>query len=263
MKREIICIDPEVCDGCGQCVEACPEGAIQIINGKARLVSEIYCDGLGVCVGECSKGAISVEKRESELYDERKVIEGIVPQGERMIVYHLRHLKEHGAKEWLNQALEYLEEKGIIVPEWDEPREEHDNSRMAFYTHAMPEEIQWPIQLQLIPASSPFLKGKEMLLVANCAGFVRAGIRSIYDNAASLVIACPKLDRDASTYSEKIAAMVEEGDMKGITVVTMEVPCCNGLVRMVENARIRIGKDIPATQIILSRSGAVKSMRRL
>ncbi len=262
MIRDIIEIDEGLCDGCGDCVRACPEGAIQLVDGKARLVADDYCDGLGACVGECPQGAISVERRESEPYDERKVMDTIVSQGEEMVRLHLQHLKEHGADEWLQEALDYLEEKGQPLPKgWDECAGECDGLTLS--PPAASAETQWPIQLHLVPARAPYLKGKELLLAANCAGFVRSGLKDIYGDAAALVTACPKLDRDVPVYAQKIAEMVDGGGATGVTVVTMEVPCCQGLVRLVQQARDLSRRKFPATHIVLTRQGDVKTMQRI
>ncbi len=264
MRRDIINIDPDLCTGCGDCVQACPEGAIQLVDGKARLVADNYCDGLGACVGECPEGAISVDARESEPYDERRVMDNIIPQGDEMVRLHLRHLKDHGAKQWLQEALSYLEEKGIPAPKAWDTEESQDCSCLTIHPpSASSEDVQWPIQLQLVPVRAPFLKGKELLLAANCSGFVREGIKDLYGKAAALVTACPKLDRDVPLYAEKIAAIVDDGGVTGITVVTMEVPCCRGLVKLVQDARVQASRKVPVTHVTLSRAGEVLSMKRL
>ncbi len=262
MIRDIIEIDEDLCDGCGDCVRSCPEGAIQLVDGKARLVADDYCDGLGACVGECPQGAISVERRESEPYDERMVMETIAAQGEEMIILHLRHLKEHGADEWLQEALSYLEEKGHPLPQgWEEA--DSESACLTLHPPSPASETQWPIQLHLVPARAPYLNGRELLLAANCAGFVRSGVKDLYGDAATLVTACPKLDRDVPLYAQKIADMVDGGGATGVTVVTMEVPCCKGLVRLVQQARDLSGSEFPATHIVLTRQGDVKSMERI
>lgn len=120
-KRKIIKIDEEKCNGCGLCIPNCPEGALQIIDGKVRLVSDLYCDGLGACLGYCPQGAITIEQREAQVYDEKKVMSNIVKQGKNTIIAHLKHLKEHNQNEYFNQALEYLKENAIENPLKDLP----------------------------------------------------------------------------------------------------------------------------------------------
>lgn len=264
VKRDIITIDPGLCTGCGDCVEACPEGAIQLVAGKAKLVADNYCDGLGACIGECPEGAISIEQRETEPYDERKVMDNIIPQGDEMVKQHLIHLREHGAKKWLQEALAYLEEKGIPAPKgWDDAGDDDCSCLTLHPPMESSQQVQWPIQLQLVAVRAPFLKGKELILAANCSAFVRGGIKDLYGKSGALVTACPKLDRDVPQYAEKIAAIVDDGGVQGITVITMEVPCCHGLVKLVNNARQIASKDVPVNHLTISREGELISMKRI
>jgi ferredoxin len=261
MKRNIITIDEELCDGCGKCADACPEGAIQIIDGKARLVSDIYCDGLGACIGDCPRGAISVEEREAEEYEERKVMENVIDQGEATIRAHLAHLREHGETGYLEQALEVLREKGIEIqvdPLPLAPQRGGGKGRTVEPSSGS-ELTHWPVQLHLIsPTSSPYM-GSDLVVAADCAAFSSGTFHRDFLRGKSLVIACPKLDSGLERYVEKLVALVDQAEVRTITVVTMEVPCCGGLVRLVEEAMDRARRSIPVEKVVLSTGGSVLS----
>ncbi|MBN2200352.1 4Fe-4S binding protein [bacterium] len=273
MKRSIIRIDEEKCDGCGACIPNCPEGAIQLIDGKARLVSDLFCDGLGACLGHCPLGAITVEQREAAPYDERRVLENIVQAGSNTIHAHLVHLKEHGEEEYLKTALEVLREKGITaVPagEWagtggctacpgsrqaelrpkDGRQEPESQDPVSELTH-------WPVQLHLISPSTPAFRGADLVLAADCAAYAAGNFHSRFLKGRSLVIACPKLDQDQDVYSEKLTALVDHARINTLTVVMMEVPCCGGLLRLAREAVSRASRKIPVKAVVLSRTGEI------
>ncbi len=249
-KRKIINIDEKKCNGCGECVPNCPEGAIQIIDDKARVVSDLYCDGLGACVGECPLGAISIEEREAEPYDERLVIENIAKKGDAVIAAHLEHLKEHGETEYLEQAVKYLKKEGYNVPDTDVGEDKVEKG-------AGSELGQWPIQLKLVPAKAPFLKNAELLVAADCVPFAYSGFHEDFLKGKVLLIGCPKLD-DAQSYLSKLTQIIEANDLKSITVAHMEVPCCFGLVRLVEEAIKRSKKTVPFAAVNISVKGERK-----
>src|SRR4030066_1829911 len=158
-KRKIIRIDENKCTGCGLCVPNCPEGALQIIDEKARLISDLFCDGIGACIGECPEGAITIEEREAEPYDEKKVMENIVRQGKNVIKAHLKHLKDHNQTEFYRQALEYLKEKGIDNPEEaGQDKESPAEDETIKYFSGCPgvsQLKQWPVQIMLVPVNAP------------------------------------------------------------------------------------------------------------
>jgi len=262
-KRDIIKIDEELCTGCGECIPNCPEGALQLIDGKARLVSDLYCDGLGACIGECPEGAISIERRQAEPYDEAKVMDNVVKQGTGVIKAHLKHLKDHGEKELLGQAIGYLEEKGIEVPriETEEtdsaveiqgsqkveaPRQESSFSRLS----------QWPIQIHLVPPNAPFLKGADLLVAADCVAFSYGGFHEDFLKDKVLLIGCPKFD-DAELYMEKFVQIFEHNDIRSVTAVYMEVPCCFGLAGIIEHALKRSKKKIPFKKVKIGIKGDI------
>lgn len=276
-KRKIVKINEEKCNGCGQCIPSCPEGAIQIIDGKARLVSDLFCDGLGACLGECPLGAITIEEREAEPYSERKVIEKIAKQGENVVKAHLEHLKDHGENEYLEEALKYLKEQGLKNPleSSDQPQEKKEfcgcpGAKMIDFREegeaqpAASSEIkqkselrQWPVQLMLVPPNAPYFNQADLLITADCVPFASPNFHDSFLKGKTLVIGCPKLD-DIEFTREKITEILKLNEIKSITVVHMEVPCCFGLTRAVEEALKASGKDIPLTKIIISLQGEVK-----
>lgn len=269
-QREIIKIDEEKCNGCGLCVPNCPEGALQIIDGKARLVSDLFCDGLGACIGNCPEGAISVEEREAEEYDERKVMENIVKQGKNTIKAHLQHLKDHGADKYLKQAKQYLEEKGIENP----IKEEHHahsascpGSKIMEFSkeeNKLDEEgkrssqlRQWPIQLHLISPNAPYFIGKDVLLAADCTAFSIGDFHKDFLKGKTLTIACPKLDSNREVYVEKIRKMIDEAKINTLTVLVMEVPCCSGLLQIAKKALDSATRKIPIKIIVVGIKGDI------
>ncbi len=271
MKRQIITIDEEKCNGCGLCIPNCPEGALQIIDGKARLVGDLFCDGLGACIGHCPEGAISTEVREAEKYDEKKVMENIVKQGPNVIKAHLKHLLDHGETDLLMQGVEYLKEIDYDIPEEiismlcpasGVSGHKHEagpgcpGSKVVEMETGEPDSDNvarprsdsmlkhWPVQIRLVPVNAPFFDGKDLVVVADCVPFAFAGLHERFLNGRSCVVGCPKLD-DAEYYLEKLTEIFRENDIRSIVVAYMEVPCCSGMVRIVERALAASGKKIP------------------
>jgi ferredoxin len=276
-RRKIITIDTEKCTGCGLCIPNCPEGALQIIDGKARLVSDLFCDGLGACLGHCPEGAITVEERDAAPYDERKVMESIAKQGDTTIAAHLEHLEAHGEKTLLEQAISYLKDAGLEVPEEFEPvsgtvevHEGHHHGTMGcpgsrameLAPHAQakadsgPSALSnWPIQLHLIQPTSPLFQGKDVLLAADCTAYASAGFHGAWLSGKTLAIACPKLDEGTEIYKEKITAMIDHAKINTLTVMMMEVPCCRGLLAIAEEARQAAHRKIPLKAVVLGIKG--------
>jgi len=272
MKRDMIFIDDEECDGCGACIPNCPEGAIQIIDGKARLVGEALCDGLGACVGFCPRGAMTVEKREAEEYDERRVMANIVKQGMNVVAVHLKHLDDHGQTAYLNEGLEYLKEQGIEVPEYKQPDETagqtacgcqgwkppERESTAPVQTGSLESELrQWPVQLKLVPTRAPYFQNADLLITANCVPFAHGGFHSELLKDKAVIMFCPKLDQGIDAYVEKLAEIFKLNDIKSITIPHMEVPCCSGTLRVIEEALKMSGKDIPVETMMISVQGEV------
>jgi len=233
--RKIVRIDEEKCDGCGACVPACAEGAIEIIDGKARLLSEKYCDGLGACLGECPQGAITIEERESEEFDEESVR------------HHLEE-KEH-AREELPCGC-----PSATVTQFETGADAHDPAQVT--AEASPRSMlsHWPVQLTLVPRGSPFLDQADLILAADCVPFAYAGFHREFLKDHSLVVACPKLD-DFEAHQGKLTEILSHSNVRSLTVVHMEVPCCFGLVNMAKRAIRLSGKDIPFGEVTIGIRG--------
>ncbi len=272
MKRSVIKIDESKCDGCGVCVPDCPEGALQIIDGKARLVSDLFCDGLGACVGTCPKGAISVEVREAEPYDEKRVMrENIIPKGENTIAAHLKHLKDHGETKLYELALETLKEEGVPVPEAKpEPMACGCPGTMAKAierrapaagegggTPVASRLSQWPVQLRLVQPGAGYFQNSDLLVAADCAAFAHGDFHRRYLEGRSVVVFCPKLDHDIESYIAKLAEMFKTAGIKSITIARMQVPCCGGTEIVIQKALELAGKDIPVKVDIITAEGEV------
>lgn len=277
-RRKVIKIDESKCTGCGLCIPNCPEGALQIIDGKARLISDLFCDGLGACIKHCPEGAITIEEREAAPYDERKVMENIVRQGTNTIRAHLAHLREHGAHEYLRQALEYLKERGIEVPPEGRPAEGHlpcgcpgsavrdlsserPAQKPAAGEHAAPRRSQlrnWPVQIMLVPPAAPYLRGADLLISADCVPFAFADFHDRFASGNVVLIGCPKLD-DVDFYRDKLTQIFKNNDVRSVTCVHMEVPCCWGLVGLTKEAIAASGKDIPFSEVTIGVKGDILS----
>jgi len=270
IQRDIIKINEDKCNGCGLCVPNCPEGALQIIDGKARLVSDLFCDGLGACIGNCPEGAISVEKREAEEYDERKVMENIIKQGKNTIKAHLEHLENHGADKYIKEAKDFLKERGIDIPEkkestktrsfcpgskiMDFSREEKNQNEGGKRTSELK---QWPIQLHLVSPNAPYFVGKDVLLAADCTAFSIGDFHKDFLKGKTLIIACPKLDSNIDVYVEKLRKMIDESRINTLTVLVMEVPCCSSLLQIAKKALNSASRKIPIKLIVVGLNGEV------
>jgi NAD-dependent dihydropyrimidine dehydrogenase PreA subunit len=273
-KRKIIKINEDLCNGCGACIPNCPEGALQVIDGKARLISDIFCDGLGACIGHCPQDAIITEERDAETYNEKKVMENIIKAGKKTILAHLKHLKDHGEQAYLKQALEVLQEKDIAVPFTVEPEKTQHTAcgcpgaQMKDFTkekemkkdeHGARQSHlrQWPVQLHLIPPNAPYFQGTDVLLVADCIAYAVADFHKNHLQGNSLAIACPKLDSDQEMYLEKLISLIDEAKINSLTVMTMEVPCCRGLLSLAQQAAAQAKRTIPIKSIIVSIRGEI------
>jgi len=276
-KRKIVEIIEEKCNGCGLCIPNCSEGALQVIDGKARLVSDLFCDGLGACIGHCPQGAINIVEREAKPYDERKVMANIVKQGKNVIKAHLQHLKEHNEIGFLNQAVDYLREKKIDIPF---PGEEKiagkhyhgfsgcPGSRMMDYSKEEKTPVdesgsrsshlrQWPVQLHLVQPTAPYFQNKDVILAADCVAYSLADFHKDFLKGKGLAIACPKLDSEQEIYVEKVTSMIDEARINTLTVVTMEVPCCRGLLEIARQGANKAKRKIPVKYVVIGIKGDI------
>jgi len=279
-KRKVIKIEDDKCNGCGACIPNCPEGAIRIIDGKARLISDLFCDGLGACIGHCPQGAITIEEREAEEYDERKVMDNIVKQGGNVIKAHLEHLKGHKQEEYYKKAIDFLKELNIPMPlEQTEKNNAHEQAecppspfmcpgskRMDLrkkekaaekdrpFSKGESQLRTWPVQLMLVPAFAPYLNNADLLIAADCVAFAYAGFHRDLLKDKVLLVGCPKLD-DMRIYKEKIGQILKQNDIKSLTYAHMEVPCCFGLVSIIKEAIAHSGKNVPFKETIISING--------
>ncbi|MBP1667556.1 MAG: 4Fe-4S ferredoxin [Bacteroidetes bacterium] len=295
MVRDILKIDEELCTGCGLCVPNCHEGALQVIDGKVRLVSELMCDGLGACIGYCPEGAITIEKREAEPYDEVRVMEQMVNKGRNTIAAHLKHLKDHGETGYLKEGAEYLRQNrsglgfdpdSLLAEVHYSGKQSPDADKHHHHSHAhksggcpgskekvlerpaaaatvtsaensQSELRHWPVQMHLINPNASYFQGADLLVAADCVAYSTGSFHSRFLKGKSLVIACPKLDRNTEIYVEKLTALIDIARVNTITVMMMEVPCCGGLLQMIKAASSPASRKVPVKQMIVSISGEI------
>lgn len=288
MIRDILKIDEEKCNGCGICVPNCHEGALQVIDGKVRMVSELMCDGLGACIGHCPEGAITIETRESEPYDETKVMELMKSKGKNTITAHLKHLKDHGETGFLQEGVSYLKEHRneldfnldevltIVHNHGRSPQPEMytqsggcpgsramkidrpEVTSAAVVTGDQQSELrQWPVQMHLLNPNAQYFHNADLLVAADCVAFSMGNFHSRYLKGKSLAIACPKLDHNTESYVEKLTAMIDTAKINTITVMMMEVPCCGGLLQLVKVALSKSSRKVPVKMMITGISGQI------
>jgi len=292
MKRQIIYIDDAKCTGCGICIPNCHEGALQLIDGKARLISDLFCDGLGACIGHCPEGAIAIVEREAEPYDEIKVMAEMVHKGANTVKAHLIHLAEHNEMGYLKEGLSFLKQHypALIPAGFTAPavksvpdrsgsksamevqgcgggcpgsapvdfRVDQQQVEEAGRVVSAPSELrQWPVQLHLLNPAAGYFKGADVVLAADCVAFTMGDFHSRFLKGKILAIACPKLDTNKESYVEKIASMIHESRIKTLTVVMMEVPCCGGLLQLAQMGIRMAGRAIPVNRIVIGVRGDV------
>lgn len=342
MLRKIIEINEEKCNGCGECVPECHEGALQVIDGKVRLISDLFCDGLGACIGYCPEGALTVIEREAEPYNETKVMDYIVKGGENVIKAHLQHLAEHGEFAFLAEAKEYLSAMGMAIPFYeirekgksacgeqsiamgmknlqssgeceksgcgeeqmkinkrsqvgnngsgandidrrgnggdrniadsgkitagDSNSDNEDNKNIGGNHSSNPDNssarietelTHWPIQLHLINPSAGHFRDADLLLAADCCGFSYPNFHTDFLKDRTLAIACPKLDTNKQVYLDKLIAMIDSSNIKSITALVMQVPCCNGLVKLAQQAVEFSNREVPLRVVVIGIDGGI------
>ncbi len=247
--RKMIQVDEEKCDGCGACIPACPEGALQIVEGKARVVRESYCDGLGACLGDCPNGALQVLELEAEAYDEAGVIDHLRQTAPDLLPRHLAHLQAHAAELSRSAAAPPAACPSVQIHFWDvaavpAPRPSRQPSELR----------QWPVQLHLLPVRAPFFQDAGLTLIADCVPFAYPDLHAGFIKGTAIAVGCPKLD-DAGANVEKLTQILQQNDIRRLKVVYMEVPCCRGLVWIAQQALERSGKDIPFESVMIEIGG--------
>jgi ferredoxin len=238
VSRKIIEIDEELCDGCGQCVPSCAEGALEIVNGKAKVIADKFCDGLGACLGECPTGALCIIEREADEFDEEAV-------------------------EAFLAKKETIEEKQDIACGCPStqiqtfvPIESHPEVQISSEAGVESALSHWPVQIRLVPPKAPFLKGADLLVLADCVSVAYANLHKDLINGKVVMMGCPKFD-DAQSYIDKFAQIFKAAGIKSITTVYMEVPCCSGLPMIISKGLEASGQTVPITDIVISTRGKV------
>lgn len=247
--RKIVCIDESKCDGCGLCITNCAEGALAIIDGKAKLIKDLYCDGLGACLGHCPQDAITVIEREAEEFDEKAVEEMLNAQGKKL--EHSKQAQSHDTQAHAHHhagggcpgsRMRMLQTKEVE----DTDKEVKLSSKLR----------QWPVQLMLVPTAAPYFKGADLLITADCVPFAYANYHNDFLKGKAVVVGCPKLD-DAGFYAEKLSDIIRINDLESVTVLRMEVPCCGGIAQAAKIGRDKSGVNIPIKVVTISLEGEV------
>lgn len=252
-KRKIITIDEEKCNGCGECVAACHEGAIQLVNGKAKLVSESYCDGLGDCLGECPTGALRVEEREAEPFDEAAVAARVREPKPTPVARVFSEAKSAAGGACPSGGCPGAALR-VLTPaaEKSAPAEKGRTEQAA----AVSELTHWPVQLSLLPPNAPFFRDADLLVTADCVPAAVPNFHADFLSGRVMALACPKLD-EAKAHLEKLTAIFRVGGVRNVTVVRMEVPCCAGLTNLVLDAVQASGAKLPVDEVVVSVRGEV------
>jgi ferredoxin len=235
--RKIIEIDEDLCDGCGNCVTGCAEGALQIIDGKAKVVSETFCDGLGACIGECPTGALKIVEREAPPFDEEAVKK------------HLTKKEESTMPCGCPSAHIQIFDKPTACEAANKPKHFESAQEESALTH-------WPIQIKLIPASAPFLKGADLLVLADCTAVAFPSLHRDLMKGKVVMMGCPKFD-NVQEYVDKFTDIFKTAGIKSVTVVVMEVPCCSGMPMIVKKGMEAANKKIPLKEVVLSLQGKI------
>ncbi len=238
VSRKIIEINEELCDGCGQCVPSCAEGALEIVDGKAKVIADKLCDGLGACLGECPTGALRVIEREADEFDEEAVETFLAKK----------------------ETAEEQQKVGCGCPSTQiqtfVPIESHPETQIPPQAGAESALSHWPVQIRLIPSKAPFLKGADLLVLADCVSVAYANLHKDFMTGKVVMMGCPKFD-DAQSYIDKFTDVFKTAGINSITTVYMEVPCCSGLPMIVRKGLEASGKTIPMTDVVISTRGKV------
>ncbi|MCK5487798.1 MAG: 4Fe-4S binding protein [Desulfobacterales bacterium] len=252
--RKIIEIDEELCDGCGNCVPSCAEGALQIVDGKARVIADIYCDGLGACLGECPMGALKILEREADEFDEEAV--------EKLLA---RQKQKEQTRETpvLSGGCPSARLQSFASPESSSaPSPCQEANKPAAFEETESALSHWPVQIMLVPPTAPFLKGADLLVLADCVPVAFPTVHRDFLKGKAVMMGCPKFD-DAQHYIEKFAQICKQSGIKSITAVVMEVPCCSGLPIIVKKGMELSGEQIPMEEVVISTRGQILQRKQV
>jgi ferredoxin len=238
VNRKITEIDEELCNGCGQCVPACAEGALKVVNGKARLVSEVFCDGLGACLGECPTGALRIIERKADDFDEEAVEK------------HLSSITlASGCPS--KQIRSFVPSSSCAEANWPKSQEGPVSTL-----------LHWPVKIRLVPATAPFLNGADLLVAADCTPVAYPNLHRDFLKGKVIMVGCPKFD-DVQEYIKKFSDIFKKADIHSVTILVMEVPCCQGLPMIVKKGMELAGRNIPVEKIVISSKGDILSKEKL
>ena len=257
VKRKIIKIDESLCDGCALCIPSCPEGALQIIDGKAKLVKESFCDGLGACLGDCPRGALIIVDAVTEQYDEPGVIAHIKTNAPEKLHTHIEHMNQHK-----NEISGHSHQPHFGGCPSSHTMQFEEPSQMEQTAPASSRLLQWPIQLHLVSQTAPYFQNANIFLVADCVPFAYANFHSDILAGNAIAIGCPKLD-DVHEYVEKVTQIFKHSMPKSIKVAIMEVPCCSGLIQIARQAAINAELNLPIEVIVIGIRGNLLSKRTI
>ncbi len=250
MKRKIITINEALCDGCGNCVSSCSEGALQIVDGKAKLVKEDFCDGFGDCIGGCPTGALIIEERESKPFDMEATKDYLLrTQGEGAVSKMEEAQKKHESKEQNPMPCGC---PGSLSRSIKRP----DSSAGSKHQQTPPQLGNWPVQIHLLPLNAPYYRGADLLIAADCCAYAYAGFHNDFIKGHTVAIGCPKLD-NTDAYREKLSSILRGNDIQSLTVAYMEVPCCTGLVRLADEAVAASGNKVPVRKAKIGIKGNI------
>ena len=252
--RKIIEIDEELCDGCGNCVPSCAEGALKIVDGKARVIADMYCDGLGACLGECPMGALKIVEREADEFDEEAVEKMLTDEKQKEPVQKAAAFSG-GCPSARLQAFESPQPATASGIQADLSGSDAAALTQSALSH-------WPVQIMLIPPTAPFLKGADLLVLADCVPVAFPTVHRDFIKGKAVMMGCPKLD-NAQFYIEKFAQICKESGVKSITAVIMEVPCCGGLPMIVKKGMEMAGVKIPMEEVVISTRGKILQRKQV
>ena len=244
VKRKIIQIDEDLCNGCGNCVLACAEGAIRIVDGKARVIKDMFCDGLGACLGDCPEGALTLIEREADEFDEQAVEE------------HLKAMKDKEAAGKNGDTLACgcpSTQLKILTPAAGGCEAANTPKSVTGGLSALG---HWPVQIRLVPPTAPFLKNADLLVTADCVPVAYPSFHNDFLKGKVVLLGCPKFD-DKEAYVEKFAQIFQQNDIQSVTALIMEVPCCSGLPGMVQKGMELAGVKVPLKRVVISARGEV------